>query len=290
MYKIAILGCENSHANAFLSLIKKENKYPNIEVLGVYSNEREAAEKLAAEFDVYVANSPDEFVGKVDGVVITARDGRNHLPYAMPYMASGIPMFIDKPITSDEDEALALVKEAKKNGVRLTGGSSCIHCDYVKELAKKVVSGECGEIYGGYLRAPVSMENAYGNYFFYAAHLVQVMQTIFGYYPKSVKSFINGKGITVVVRYESFDVSILYVEGNYRYYASISTENGVIGDEYPVNSSIYGYEFDEFYQLLIGNEQKRTYAEFISSVSVICAIERSLRSGNEESVNYTKEI
>ena len=31
MYKIAILGCENSHANAFLKLIN-EGKYPEIEV------------------------------------------------------------------------------------------------------------------------------------------------------------------------------------------------------------------------------------------------------------------
>lgn len=289
MYKIAILGCENSHANAFLSLIK-ENKYPDIEVLGVYSNEPEAAAKLNEEFGVYVASTPDEFVGKVDGVVITARDGRNHLPYAMPYMASGIPMFIDKPITSDEAEAVALVKEAKKNGVRLTGGSSCIHCPYVKELAQKVACGEMGEVYGGYLRAPVSMENAYGNFFFYAAHLVQVMQTIFGYYPKSVKTYTNGKSTTVVVRYESFDVSILYVEGNYKYYASISTEKGVEGAEYPVNSSIYVYEFDEFYQLLVGGEQKKSYAEFISSVYVICAIERALRSGKEEEINCIEEI
>ena len=289
MYKIAILGCENSHANAFLGLIK-DGTYTDIEVIGVYSNEKEAAEKLSAEFGVSVAETPDAFVGKVDGVVITARDGRNHLPYAMPYMASGIPMFIDKPITSDEAEAIALAKEAKKRGVRLTGGSSCIHCPYVKELAEKVRSGEMGEIYGGYLRAPVSMQNAYGNFFFYSAHLVQVMQTIFGYYPKSVKSFTNGKATTVVVRYENFDVSILYVEGNYTYYASISTEKGIVGSDYPVNSSIYVYEFDEFYQLLKGNAQKKSYNDFISSVAVICAIERAIASGNEEVINYAEEI
>ena len=289
MYKIAIIGCENSHANAFLELIRNGN-YPDIEVVGVYSNEMEAAEKLGAEFGVYVANSPDEFVGKVDGVVITARDGRNHLPYAMPYMASGIPMFIDKPITSDEGEALTLVKEAKKNGVRLTGGSSCVHCPFVKELAGKIESGELGEIYGGYLRAPVSMENAYGNFFFYAAHLVQVTQTIFGRYPKSIKTFTNGDVVTVVVRYEKFDVTAVYVEHNYTYYASISGEKGIVGGDYPVNSSIYFYEFEEFYQLLKGNEQKVSYNDFISSVSVICAINRALATGNEEAISYAEEI
>ena len=289
MYKIAILGCENSHANAFLNLIK-EGKFENIEVIGVYSNEPEAAEKLAKEFGVQVADSPDAFVGKVDGIVITARDGRNHLPYAMPYLASGIPMFMDKPITSDRDEALTLAREAKKYGVRLVGGSSCVHCEYVLELKEKIASGECGEIFGGYLRAPVSMKNAYGDFFFYAAHLVQVMQTIFGYYPKSVKSYTAGKGTTVVARYADFDVSLLYVDGNYRYYASVSAESGVIGAEYPVNESIYASEFGEFYKLLEGGEMPHSYEEFISSVPIICAIDQSMRTGEEVAISYFGEI
>ena len=46
MYKIAILGCENSHAKNFLNLIK-EGLYPEIEVIGVYSNEPEAAKILS---------------------------------------------------------------------------------------------------------------------------------------------------------------------------------------------------------------------------------------------------
>ena len=124
MFKIAILGCENSHADAFLGLIK-DGKYTDIEVLGVYTNEPEAEERMQKNFGVYCAKSYDEFVGKVDGIVITARDGRNHYKYAKPYIASGIPMFIDKPITSDEDEAVTFMKELKSHGCRVVGGSSC---------------------------------------------------------------------------------------------------------------------------------------------------------------------
>ena len=36
MYKIVILGCENSHANNFLRLIA-EGHYPEIEVIGIYT-------------------------------------------------------------------------------------------------------------------------------------------------------------------------------------------------------------------------------------------------------------
>ena len=49
MKKIVILGCENSHADKFLNLIKNTPDYPDIEVIGVYSDERAAAEKLGVE-------------------------------------------------------------------------------------------------------------------------------------------------------------------------------------------------------------------------------------------------
>ena len=41
MKKIAILGCENSHANNFLKYIKENPEFSEIEVVGVYSDEKE---------------------------------------------------------------------------------------------------------------------------------------------------------------------------------------------------------------------------------------------------------
>ena len=81
MYRIAILGCENSHADAFLKLIITEKLYTDIEVVGVFSEDAEAAAKLNEKYGVYVGASYDEFVGKVDGLMITARHGANHYKY-----------------------------------------------------------------------------------------------------------------------------------------------------------------------------------------------------------------
>ena len=39
MYKIAILGCENTHANSFLRQIYKKGRHTDIEVIGIYSDE-----------------------------------------------------------------------------------------------------------------------------------------------------------------------------------------------------------------------------------------------------------
>lgn len=49
---------------------------------------------LHDKYGVYVATSYDEFVGKVDGIIITARHGDNHYQYAKPYLQCGLPMYI----------------------------------------------------------------------------------------------------------------------------------------------------------------------------------------------------
>jgi predicted dehydrogenase len=292
MYKIAILGCENSHANKFLDFVignKNTPKiYSDIEVLGVFSEDRAAAEKLRDIYGVKVADSYDEFVGKVDGIIVTARHGDNHYKYAMPYLDSGIPMFIDKPITVSEEDALALREALIKNKIKYSGGSICKYPRPILELAKIVKEGTAGKVYGGMLRAPVNMNNPYGGFFFYSQHLAQVMTTMFGCYPKSVKMYKNGKIYTGVVRYEEYDVNISFVEENYVYSVGISCEKKFLADEYNFDGCFVS-EFNEFYTILKGGEQPHSYKDLVAPVFILNAINRSLLSGNEEVVN-TYEI
>ena len=127
MKRIAILGCENSHANAFLKFIKEKEEFSDVEIVGVYSEKTEASEKLNAKFGVPIMNDHSEAVGKIDGLIITARHGDNHYKYAKPYIDSGIPMFIDKPITISESEAVEFMRRLKEKSIRISGGSSLKH-------------------------------------------------------------------------------------------------------------------------------------------------------------------
>ena len=289
MKKIAILGCENSHANNFLKANIKDGMFADdIEFVGVFSEYEGAAEKLNEEFGVPVMNSFDELVGKVDGIMVTARHGANHYKYAKPYIEDGIPMFLDKPITCDENEAVAFMKELKAKGILVTGGSSCPHADLVRQLAKGMKDGKYGKVFGGYLRAPVSLNNEYGGFWFYSQHLVQVTCEIFGYYPKSVIAFSNLPTVTVVVRYDEYDVTITFTEGFYTYSATVSGEKGLAGGEYGLEG-VFNREFEEFHELFDG-KQRQTYSEFIAPVFVIDAIKRSIESGKEEEVHTFEEI
>jgi len=281
MYKIAILGCENSHANNFLDAVINGKIVEDVEFVGVYSDNREAAQKLQEKFGVVVAERYDEFVGKVDGIIITARHGDNHYKYAKPYIASGIPMFIDKPITCTEEDAKAFMEELEANKVPIAGGSVCVLTDWVQKLRKDVKEETYGKVLGGYLRAPLVTWEEYGGFFFYSQHLVQVMTEIFGSGPEAVRATKKNNTYNCLVRYPEYDVNINFVEGNHFYYAGINCENNFIGDAYNLDNC-FEKEFMTFYDLLYGKPQRKSYKEFFAPVYIMNAIDRAVKSGEEE--------
>ena len=71
MKRIAFLGCENSHSATFLNFIKNDEKFADVEVVGVYSHDRTAADNLGAKYGVPVLDDYADAVGKVDGVIVT---------------------------------------------------------------------------------------------------------------------------------------------------------------------------------------------------------------------------
>lgn len=286
--KIAILGCENSHANGFLEYINANEEYSSgIEVVGVYSNEPEASRNLSEKFGVPVLNDYRDALGLIDGLIVTARHGDLHYEYAEPYIKSGIPMFIDKPITINEGEAVRFMQALMSAGIKVSGGSSLKHDKAVVALKNDRVNDVDGHTVGGFVRAPLDTSSVYGGFYFYAQHLVEIVLEIFGRYPKSVSATKNGDATNVVFHYDGFDVTGMFIEHNYVYYACRMSEKSVRGADLVCSddNNWFRKEFDEFYELLMGGEQKISYRDFISPVFVMNAIERSYKNGKEELVN-----
>jgi predicted dehydrogenase len=284
MFKIAILGCENSHADAFLSCIRDREEFSDMTVVGVYSDDRAAAERLNATFGVPVLAHYADAVGQVDGLIVTARHGDKHYPFARPYMDSGIPLFIDKPITIREDEAVEFMEGLRERGIRVSGGSSLKQDVHVRRLRREAEESVGGRTLGGMIRAPYQSENPYGGFYFYAQHLVEMVCEIFGRFPISVTAKENGGQLHVLFHYKDSDCVGLFCDNNYYYYASRMAESDVQSFVIPSTEDWFYEEFKEFYGILSGGGQTVTYEEFISPVFIMNAIQRSLASGKEEAV------
>ncbi len=280
--KIAILGVENSHADAFGQLVKENPNYSDIEIVGIYSEDEDAVKRIIdAGYATYAAKSPDEFVGKVDGVLVTARHGNNHYKYAMPYVKAGIPCFIDKPFCADLDLAKELAATAKDNGTLLCGGSCLKFIDELKPLAriaknKKVVSG--------HICCPVNMDNPYGGFWFYTQHLIEMLITIYGRNVKSVTAYCpdeKANRLTVIFNFGEFDVCGFYT-GAYRYSAGVCTADNQIYDTF-CDDVAYTYvnEFDEFVEMVKNGVMHNSYDDLVYPVKILDAIERSYKEKKE---------
>jgi hypothetical protein len=77
-----------------------------------------------------VCRTPDEMIGQVDGVIIARDDWQSHYSIAHKFLTSGIPVFIDKPLTLDLDE-IKYFAPYLKTGYLM----SCSGFRYAKETA-----------------------------------------------------------------------------------------------------------------------------------------------------------
>ncbi len=278
MYRVVILGCENSHANTFLDLIAN-GEFPGVEVVGIYSDEDENAEKLCAQHGVKRMKSYDEAVGEVDGVIITARHGANHYKYAKPYIASGVPMFIDKPITVEPDEAVEFMREAKAHGVRLCGGSVLPLTQDAKDFCARIAAHE-GNLFGGNLVCPLHSNEKYGGFYFYSQHLAQLMTSIFGGEVESVFARRNSPdNVHFIANYRDFSVTATYGPMGY-YIVDAYFDKGAEHQQISFKREDWHTELGEFYHLLTGGEMEISYDEFINPVFILNAIEQSFITGN----------
>jgi len=287
MYKIAILGCENSHADNFLRLMA-EGKYPDMEAVGIYSCEPEAVRKLHEKYGTPILEDYAALQGQVDGVMITARHGDNHYKYAKPYLNDGIPMFIDKPITCSEAEAVEFMTVAREKGIRLCGGSTCVATEQTVALAKTAREQLCGAVMGGSLACPVYMDSPYGGFWFYAQHLVEVMTTVFGEAVQSVLAEQNGDTLTFLARYDGFTVSGTYSKGLPYYCVSVYGAKASHTETLKLTPDSFRHEMDAMLHLLQGGAMEKSYESFVAPVFIMSAILRSLESGRWERVHSPK--
>ncbi len=282
MFRIAILGCENSHADAFLGLLKN-GAYPDIECAGIFSSEPEASAKLNGKYGVPVMERFDSLAGQIDGVMITARHGDEHLKFARPYMKEGFPMFIDKPVTCTEADANTLRAVIERLSLRVCGGSSLALMDDTIALGEVVREKKVGNITGGTVYAPLHADSRYGGFFFYAQHLIDIMLTVFGADVQAVRCEARGERYSLLVRYPDYDVTAQYA--NSRYFAAVYGDKDVDARVLPFTSNAYAKELDEFHALLCGGSMKMTPERFVFPAFVMNAVWRAAKSGNWETPN-----
>lgn len=74
------------------------------------------------------------------GIIGTDRHGGLHRAHAVPFLAEGLPVFVDKPLACTEADALAIVAAAREYDAPLTSSSAVRWVPDTDKLAAEAAS------------------------------------------------------------------------------------------------------------------------------------------------------
>ena len=280
MYRIGLVGSENSHARAFAKVFAQDADFSDLTVTAVYGNEgREKSEKILEYFpDAVIVESPGEMLPLVDAVMIPSRDGIFHYPYAKLFLEAGKPLFVDKPFTVDPAEARKLVALAKEKNVPICGGSSLKCCPDVQELGEKWRNlGENAR--SGFASAPLQPNSPYSGFYFYASHLVEICLAVFGWEPVAVTALQAKNALTAVFHYGEYDAVCSFTPGCNKYFAQLTGAGDVLEAREIDLTPAYKLEVEEFARMLRTGVMPYTYQQLTEPVFCMNAIQEAVKTG-----------
>ena len=106
MKKIGIIGLGLKNPWTYAPLLRQMQATPSF----VWDYDRKNAESYAAQFECAVVDTIANFpFSSVDGVIVESRNS-DHCALALPFVRKGIPVFIEKPLSHDCDQALSFLK------------------------------------------------------------------------------------------------------------------------------------------------------------------------------------
>ena len=286
MFRLGIIGSDNSHADAFAELVNKPDAcmgnllFPDFRIVGIYGPDPVRTAEVAKNGDIpYIAPTPEDLIGRIDAAMVVFRHGGLHLPHALPFIEAGIPVWVDKPLTVSAKDARTLIDACAAKGLPLTGGSSLKFIPDVLQ-AKRAADGDTriGKLRTATIDFPGTLENEYGGLYFYGPHLVEMALKIFGYHPKSVLASATGGCVAAIVRYEDFQVTLDFIPGAQEYHVVLHGEKGTWIREIDL-TDLYRYEFEHFAKAMRTGRTDMTAQELYAPIEMLDAILASLASG-----------
>lgn len=286
MYRIGIIGSDNTHALAFSRLcnIPDENGkylYNDVRVTAICGDGDDASHtvEIARKANIEsIVDAPSDMYGKVDAVMVVHRHGNKHIPCAIDFIKRGYPIWIDKPISSSLDDIETFKLVCQEYNPLVMGGSTLKFNDDVLKAKMKIENASLGNVYGGTLNFLGSLDSEYDGLFFYGPHLIEEVLTIFGYDVKSIQAFrISDTEISVIMKYADYIVNMNYLNNVHDYFITVYGSENSFTSKIDI-SNIYKCGLDEFIKMIKFQKAPQTIDELVKSVYIIDAIYKSLNN------------
>jgi predicted dehydrogenase len=188
--KIGIIGLDTSHATAFTEILNNpqaKDHVPGAKVVAAFKGGSPDIESsitrvegytttLREKHGVQIVDSIPELCWMVDAVMLLSVDGRPHVIQAMPVLAAGKPLYIDKPMAGTLRDVHALARMASESKTPFFSSSSLRFA----KASQAVRNGSIGTVTNAWCGSPASLEKTHPDLFWYGVHGCESLFTVMG--------------------------------------------------------------------------------------------------------------
>ena len=283
--RIGIIGAENSHTRGFGKLFNINKKFPGVEIKYVWGEtEAFAIDAMKRGGIPNMVKDPEEMMGKIDALIVDHRDGKYHLAAATPFVKVGIPTFIDKPFSTNLQEAKQFLAMARKVGTPVTSYSSIAHSYETFNIKNRVK--EIEDINQIVRIGPYDLYSKYSGAFFYGAHTIQPLMYIFGEDIKKVRVTKNGEGKNGahLVFGNGMLASLVFSKKKYEWVTYVETDLGLTEMIPDVVTKDVSKADKDMVEMFKTGKEPRTHQSILNGIAVLDALQRSSDSDQWEEV------
>ncbi|GLQ57959.1 hypothetical protein [Devosia nitrariae] len=158
MLKLGAIGTASSHLAHFARELAADARI--VRALALPSDPR------IVPAGIELCETAEGFADNLDGILVLTRDGRNHAAEALPYLAQGLPVFVDKPLACDLISAEQMVRAG-----RVTSFSVLRFLPEVEELAR-------GGVQLREIRVPGNGAGPHAGFWFLGIHGAELASTL----------------------------------------------------------------------------------------------------------------
>jgi hypothetical protein len=184
--RLGIIGTDTSHVIEFTKLLNDDSSpehVPGARVVAAfkggskdmpdsYKRVDRFADELRTKWNVEFVPDIPSLCARVDGVMIESVDGRQHLEQVKQALASGKPIWIDKPLASSLEDAREIERAAKGRAVWFSASA----LRYGSDVAALKFPDAAGVVAWG--AGPLGGEEL--DLAYYAIHVVELLYAVMG--------------------------------------------------------------------------------------------------------------
>lgn len=281
MLNIGMVGAENSHTGAIATVLNVDKKIAGVRATHVWGETRAFARAAAEKGQIpNIVTRPEDMIGQVDAIVVDHRHGKFHLPAAMPFLETKVPMFIDKPFCYRRAEGRRFLARARELGVPVCSFSTLPKQASFKELKKQVA--KLGAIQSVISTGPCDIRSKWGGIFFYGIHQVDMVLRLAGYDFNRVQ-IVKGSGPnhTANILFRSGVVATMNLIGpgsRPAFHISVIGEKGRIDMPITNDASSYLTGIKDFVRMFRTGKTDETEQTMLGPVAVLEALEKSIKN------------